>query len=113
MKKQERFTHWESKGPIGKGIRIDMVDDFDARGLVRLYTRTDSFPKKHSFNMTIWMDQKDRLFARFWCHSRYIEWESYEIIGIKMPSISRFQKKDRYTEWVRMSLVDTKVEAQY
>jgi hypothetical protein len=102
-----RLIAWDSKGPTGKAIRINMIDDFDARGLHRLYARTDTFPKMHSFNMTIWKDRKDRLLARFWSHGIYSEWESYEIIGIKTELILRYQEKDRYTDkWVPECLRD-------
>jgi len=107
MKKMERFTYWDSKGPTGKTICINMIDDFDARGLRRLYDRTDTFSKKNSFNITIWKDRKDRLLARFWSRNIYIDWESYEIIGMKTESISRFREKDRYTEeWIPERLRD-------
>ena len=98
---------WDTEAASNRCIRINMIDDFDARGMHCLYGRTDSFPKKHSFNMTIWKDQKDRLLARFWSRSKYIEWESYEIIGIKTESILRFREKDCYTDkWIPKCLRD-------
>lgn len=90
-----------------------MIDDFDARGLHRLYKRTDVFPKAPFLNMVIWTDQKKRLFARFLSRSRYIDRESFEILGIKPELISRLSAKypdsdewipeclrDAYDEWV-------------
>jgi len=102
-----RLIAWDSKGPTSKGIHINMIDDFDAGGLHRLYERTDVFPKIHSFNMTIWKDREDRLLARFWSRGIYSERESYEIIGIKAELISRCQEKDRYSDkWVPECLRD-------
>lgn len=104
---KKTLVAWDTEGASNRRIGITMIDDFDARGMHCLYVRTDTFPKKHSFNMTIWKDRKDRLLARFWSRGKYIEWESYEIIGIKTESILRFQEKDRYTDkWIPKCLRD-------
>ncbi len=98
---------WDTEGLKGRGISINMIDDFDARGLRRLYVRTDVFPKAPLLNMAIWTDRKERLFARFWSRSEYVEWESYEIIGIKPEQISRiFTKNPDSDEWIPECLRD-------
>ena len=98
---------WDTEAASDRCIRINMVDDFDARGMLFIYGRTDSFSKKHSFNMTIWKDRKGRILARFWSRSKYNERESYEIIGIKAKLLSRFQEKGRYTDkWIPKCLRD-------
>ena len=104
---------WETEALKGRGICINMIDDFDARGLRRLYMRTDVFPKAPILNMAIWTDRKKRLFARFWSRGRYIDRESFEIFGIKPELTSCLSAKypdsdewipeylrDAYDDWI-------------
>ncbi len=98
---------WDTEGLKGRGISINMIDEFDARGSRRLYMRTDVFPNTPFLNMAIWTDRKQRLFARFWSRGRFIDRESFEILGIKLELISCLSAKNPDSdEWIPECLRD-------
>ena len=79
--RKERNVYWENKGPSGPSIKVELIDDFDARGKHRVYGRGDHFVRL-ILNMDIWQDRNGRLFARFWSRNDEVDWHSYEIVGL-------------------------------
>jgi hypothetical protein len=109
--RKERNVYWENKGPSGLSIKIELTDDFDARGKHRVYGRGDLFGRL-VLNMDIWRDRNGRLFARFLSRSSEVDWYSYEIFGLPediqltQPGEALNEKwapeclRDEYDSWV-------------
>lgn len=98
---------WDKEGPSNRRIRINIIDDFDARGMRCLYGRTDLFPEKCRFNMTIWKDRNGRILVRFWSRSIDVEWRSFEVIGLVPKLIPSRQKGGSFDDgWIPQSLRD-------
>jgi len=94
----KQIVHWASEGLSGSRIRLNMIEDFDARGMRCVYGRRDIFPRRGSFNMTIWKDKNGRLLVRFWSRKTETDWRSFEIIGI----MQEFTKKSSLSDdkWI-------------
>lgn len=67
---------------VAAAVRLICCEDFDARGMRRVYGRTDHYGRS-AFNMDIWLKRDGRLLMRFWSKSSEVDGESYEIIGIE------------------------------
>ena len=76
------IAHWDTDGPRGKNLKVEMANHFDARGMRRLYGRGDWFTRR-SFHMDMWSGKDGRILARFWAHSTDVDSESYEVFGLK------------------------------
>ena len=55
---------WDDDGPDVKRISMEPCDWFSARGMKRIYGRSDVLTSQ-TFNMDIWRHKSGRIFARF------------------------------------------------
>lgn len=56
---------WEQNIQHDARIKLAVIDDFNARGMKRVYGRGDQF-KNWTLNLDLWKNREGRLFARFW-----------------------------------------------
>ena len=57
--------------------------------------------------MDVWRSTDTRLWVRFWSHSKDVEWESYEVVGIIPPPASVDEKHKEFDEgWVPEAIRD-------
>ena len=80
-------VYWDTDPPRKFRIRIEFTDNFDARGMQRVYGRGDHFWRRTAFNMDVWRDRNGRLLGRFWSRNPEVDWMSIEIHGIRPDSI--------------------------
>jgi hypothetical protein len=75
----------------GRGIKIEAVDHFNARGMRLVFGRSDRFPldgkRYYKRNMGIWLTREGRVLARFWARGREVDDESLELIGLSLPYV--------------------------
>lgn len=102
MKKPYKWdvVYWEEKGPSKAGISVVMIEEFDARGMRRIFGRGDHFDRR-VFHMDLWQARSGRLFARFWSRGCDMERLSFEIIGFppKRP-IEKYETCGDNEHWV-------------
>lgn len=84
--KNSRMLPWESVVPNVSAV-IDIIDDFTARGMKRVFGRVDSYHKFRTFNLDIWKDKYDGLYMRCWSRSNHVNSLSFEIKGIDLNNI--------------------------
>jgi len=60
------IADWEAPAPKVRGVTWDYVEDFDARGMRRVYGRGDHFGRNPVFHMDVWLAKNGRLLVRFW-----------------------------------------------
>lgn len=89
---------WESKGLSSRRIRLNMIDNFDARGKRCVYGRGDLFPGSGAFHMEIWQDKTGRLLVRFWSRKMEADSESFELTGIIPEIIKKSSPVDE--QWI-------------
>ena len=99
-------VYWDSAPPESKAI-VEEIDDFDARGMMRLYGRGDRFHRHRTFNMDIWKDKQGRLFMRFWSRSSEVDWQSFEIKCIDVTLIPEGNREHGFDSyWVPKAVRD-------
>jgi hypothetical protein len=81
-RKKPGVVHWDDESPPGRGITLQDIEHFNARGMRRVYNRDDHFPGNPGFHMDVWKNRNGRLLARFWSHGANVDGCSYEILGI-------------------------------
>ena len=105
---------WKPDGPRGRGIKINRIAHFNARGMHRVYGRTVHQPVgNHTSqrNIDVWLARDGRILARFWALGSEVDEESYEIIGLSYPPIKGKEVglnqdwvpeslRDKYQEWM-------------
>jgi len=104
---------WDSDPPSKTRIQIEYTDFFDARGMRRVYGRSDHFGHTAAFNMDIWRDRKGNLVARFWSRNVEVDKLSIAIRGIPADAIPDRPKgaafsdawlpkafRDEYEKWI-------------
>ena len=75
------IAHWDTDGPRGRKLKVEMADHFDARGMRCIYGRGDWFTRR-SFHMDVWATKDGRILARFWAYTNDVDTESYEVFGL-------------------------------
>jgi hypothetical protein len=104
---------WDNNGIKDSQIELHFIEPFDARGMRRLYGRGDHFPewrsdlftrRRRAFNMDVWKDRNNRVFARFWSRSDDVDWCSYEIIGMSLANYDRHATAPLDECWVPQCL---------
>jgi hypothetical protein len=90
------------------------IEPFSARGMQRIYGRTDHFPGHPSFNLDIWQDRKGQLRARFGSRGNEVDNEAWAIEDVPvMPPLSGSSVdeqwvpdclRQRYGAWVLTNL---------
>jgi hypothetical protein len=107
---------WESPSPRYKGIKIEMIDYFDARGMKRVYGRGDCFGRNRYFHMDIWATSSGRLLMRCWSRCSEIDGRSFEIFGIDIEkSIFQPHKKmcDDWIPYIVREAYETWIEEEW
>jgi hypothetical protein len=99
---------WETtSGRQGRGISVESIDHFNARGMRRVYGRCDIFPldgkQTYRRNMDVWLSRGGRLLARFWARGYEVDDESFEIIGLSGPHL-REKEVELGESWVPQRL---------
>jgi len=80
---------------------VEEIEHFDARGMRRVYGRSDQFARYRSFNMDIWKTCGGRLLMRCWSRCEDIDWRSFEITGVDLTEIPEREKSSGFQEsWV-------------
>jgi len=91
---------WDSDAPATEG-ETEAIEPFDARGMHRVYARSDQFGRHGIFNMDIWGTRDGRLLMRCWSRCEDIDGCSFEINGIDAAAIPQRDKKARFQEsWI-------------
>jgi len=101
---EDDLTCWDSDAQA-LDASVEEIEDFDAKGMRRVYGRGDHFGRHHSFNMDIWKTSDGRLLMR--CSSRCIDidWRSFEIKGVDLAEIPELDKSKGFEEsWVPKSV---------
>jgi len=78
---------WDSDSPSMAAVNVEYIEQFDARGMRRVYGRGDKLGKKSSFNMDVWLARDGKLLARFWSRSDDVDGRSLEVLGIPGAAI--------------------------
>ena len=76
---------WETRAPTARNVRWEFADDFNARGMQRVYGRADRFGSWIA-NMDVWRTKEGRILARFWSRSADVDACSYEVFGLEVPA---------------------------
>jgi hypothetical protein len=101
-------SYWETiSGRRDPGIEVRSIDYFNARGMRRVFGRSDTFPlagkRTYKRNMDIWLTREGRLLARFWARGCEVDNQSFEIVGLPHPLL--WQKRSGLSEdWVPQRL---------
>jgi len=100
-KRQKQWViQWDSEALISSSIRIEGIDNFDARGKRRVYSRGDHFVRS-SFHMDVWQSRDRRLLVRFWSSNQEADGYSYEIVGLLDSKISDDKPNGYFSEhWI-------------
>ena len=80
-------------------MALEVINDFDARGMHRVYGRGDRFGR-FTLNMDIWQARSGLLFVRFWSRSDDVDWESYQILGFPGARLRRHEMCGENEHWV-------------
>jgi hypothetical protein len=108
--------HWGNPLPKYKGIKIEMIDYFDARGMKRVYGRSDYYGRHRTFNMDIWATSSGRLFMRFWSRCYDIDGRSFEIFGIDVAKsiiLPHYEMVDDWLPYIVREAYDTWIEDEW
>jgi hypothetical protein len=110
--KLKRWAFCEKPSRGAPGIKVNYIEDFDARGMRRVYGRGDHHSGGRTFNMDVWLTRSGRLLARFWSRSSEVDGVSLEVIGFS-PTLSPTIKgaaldarwvpqllRDEYDHWI-------------
>src|ERR1017187_51966 len=102
----ETVGDWDRGGPRGRGIKVNNIAHFDARGMRRVFGRGISYLGGHDFNMDVWLTRSGRLLARFWSRSSKVDWKSYEIVGLPLTPPPTSKRREMDERWVPQCLRD-------
>ena len=108
LQTDELIISWDLPAPEWSAT-VELIDHFNARGMKRVYGRGDCFPNQCIYNMDIWKDKNNRLCMRFWSRGSDIDWESYEITGLKLDMERWSSKQFTLTE----DLLPTEIRHEY
>lgn len=97
-------TLWEHKGLRGRGIRVEYITDFDARGMCRVYGRGDHFGRGRTFHMDVWLTRGGRLLARFWARRDEVDALSLEVFNQSHASPPKRKTCAMNESWVPQCL---------
>lgn len=98
------ITEWEHKRRLSRGISVNYIDAFNARGMRRVYGRCDYFGRGRTFNMDVWLTKDGRLLARFWARRDEVDCYSLEVIGHTLPIVQNNRNYEANEEWVPQCL---------
>ena len=90
-------------------VELEETDDFNARGMRRVYGRTDRLGRHHTFHMDIWKAGDGRLLMRCWSRCEDIDWRSFEIKGWDAVGIPGTGENI----WMRETLVPAAIRQAY
>lgn len=97
---------WEQSGRRARGISLNVISDFDARGMRRVYGRSDHFGRGRTFNMDVWLARNGRLLVRFWARRDEVDWESLEVTGFSHSARPKNEKREMNEDWAPQCLRD-------
>lgn len=98
--KRNLNMYWDSDPPPVKAI-VDMCDDFDARGMRRVYGRGERWGNGPTFNLDIWRNKEGCLFMRCWSRCGDFDNYSFEIKGVNVGSIPERQSNEAFSDvWI-------------
>jgi hypothetical protein len=83
------WIDWEKPSRKGRSVAIRILRRFDARGMARVYSRSDDYSRRRRFDLDIWFCRDGRLFGRFSSRSKKVKNLSIEVKGFK-PDDSLF-----------------------
>jgi len=89
--------YWSSDPP-SNNAEVTEIDDFNARGMRRVYGRGDHFGRHHTFHLDIWMHRSGRLMMRCWSRCSEIDDRSFEIKGIPSSEIPHRNEIERFQD---------------
>jgi len=102
------LIYWDSVESTADAA-VEEIDHFVARGMRRVFRRSDHFGRNRTFNMDIWRDRGGRLLMRCWSQSNDIDWRSFEIKGIELSKIPDFDPNRSYQDaWRSKAAADAK-----
>jgi len=96
---KSQIVNWESVAPHSSAT-IEEIDHFNARGMKPVYGRGDVFPRYRTFHMDIWKNKYNRFYIRFWSRNSDTDWQSFEVIGIDLDSLTVIDKKESTDVWI-------------
>lgn len=98
---------WDQKARQESGTRLEAVEDFNARGMRRVYGRGDYFGRR-TLNLDLWRARDGRLLARFWSRSNEVDCESWAVIGGQAGAQGEQQVpqclRDEYEIWATANI---------
>lgn len=100
------MAHWEQSVRKRPKVSLDYVEHFDARGMLRVYRRSDYLGRGRTFNMDVWLTRGGRLLVRFWAHRDDVDWISLEVKGHAVAAAVRSEKREMGERWVPRALRD-------
>ncbi|MDT8392073.1 MAG: hypothetical protein RRC34_16345 [Lentisphaeria bacterium] len=84
---------------------LEEIDYFNARGMRRIYTRSDCFGRYHSFNMDIWRRSDGELLLRLWSRCTEIDWRAFKIKGIDLAIVPCHEGREFFEdEWIPLAV---------
>ena len=82
MKKSlQSVVLWDEPAPRAPRVVIDIVDKFDARGMRRVYGRSDRRGFGPTLSLDIWQSKNGRILVRFSSRANDVDELSFEIFG--------------------------------
>lgn len=124
-----RSLDWVTPDPDPRAdLALQPIPAFDARGMRRIYGRSDHFlpapspipgfgrQRVPAYCLDIWRAKTGRIFVRFWSRSGYVDGCAYELQGLAFPESSLKPEsgdneawvpsivRDAYETWVAESL---------
>jgi len=94
---EDNLSIWESEAPETDAM-VTEIDHFDARGMHRVYGRSDHFGRHCIFNMDIWKTRDERLLMRCWSRCEDTDWCSFEIKGVDLAEIPERPQSSGFLE---------------
>lgn len=98
---------WDQKAQKDKGITLEAVEGFSARGMTRLYGRGDHLGNR-TLNLDLWRSRDGRVLARFWSRSNEVDGESWAVSGGQADAQDEQQVpqclRDQYEIWARSNI---------
>jgi hypothetical protein len=94
---------WLTEPPEIKPGIVDVfeIDPFSAKGMRRVYGRSDHFGGGRTFRLDIWKNKNDQLFMRCWSHYSDYFPRSFLITGVNPQALPKVDgKPDLREEWV-------------
>ena len=98
-------VHWNTHPPRNVRVHIEHIESFSARGMQRVYGRSDRFLARAALHMDIWRNSAGQLFARFWSRRDDTDDLSLIVRGIKPESLSERDREVGFSDrWIPGSL---------